>query len=85
MKFRVLLKKSAQKELQKLDRSVVKRILAKIYLLTEDPYPSASTPLVGSSYRRLRVGDYRVIYGVLDSQLVIHVIRVGHRRDVYKK
>jgi mRNA interferase RelE/StbE len=85
MKFRVLLKRSAQKELQKLDKAVAKRILAKIYLLSEDPYPSASTLLVGSTARRLRVGNHRVIYEVLDSQLVIHVIRVGHRREVYRK
>lgn len=85
MKFVIRLKKSAQKELQKLDKSVAKRILARIYLLAENPYPSASEPLVGRSGRRLRVGDYRVIYEVLDSQLIIHVIRVGHRREVYKK
>lgn len=85
MKFRVLLKKSAQKELQKLDKSVAKRVLVKIYLLAEDPYPSSSTPLIGSANRRLRVGDYRIIYEVLDSQLIIHVIRIGHRREVYKK
>ncbi|MDX2055276.1 MAG: type II toxin-antitoxin system RelE/ParE family toxin [Polyangiaceae bacterium] len=52
--------------------------------LADEPRPSGAKKLVESDYWRVRVGDYRVVYSIEDSVLVILVIRVGHRRDVYR-
>lgn len=85
MKYVVKLKPSVKKQLKRLDKKQAERILVKIYLLTDDPFPNASEPMVGRDAYRLRVGDYRIIYEVHNQELLVQVIRVGHRKDVYKK
>lgn len=84
MKYEVKLKKSAAKQLRKLDKKQAERILIKIYLLADNPYPNGAEQLTGQKAFRIRVGDYRVIYEVHDKQLLVQVIRVGHRKEVYK-
>ena len=62
-----------------------RRIRAAIDLLAEEPRPPGCVALSGEeSVYRVRVGDYRILYEVIDARLVVHVIRVGHRRDVYR-
>ncbi len=84
MKYDVKLNPSVQKQLKKLSKPHATRILAKIYRLAEDPYPNGAVQLTGQKAYRIRVGDYRVIYEIHNNQLLVQVIRVGHRRDVYK-
>ncbi len=73
------------KELKKLERTVARRIARAVDALSTDPRPASSTPLVGhADVRRLRVGDYRVIYTVRDAELVVLALRVGHRGAVYR-
>lgn len=76
--------RSAAKELKKLDRSAGKAVMSAIYRLASNPRPAAAKKLVGRPEWRLRVGDYRVIYDIYDSKLVILVLKVAHRRDVYR-
>ncbi|MEM7596000.1 MAG: type II toxin-antitoxin system RelE/ParE family toxin [Cyanobacteria bacterium P01_A01_bin.83] len=84
--YKVEWKNSARKELKKLDKQIIPRILRAVENLAEDPYSSNSKKLVGSnSIYRIRVGDYRIIYNVESSILTIEVIKVGHRRQVYQK
>jgi mRNA interferase RelE/StbE len=65
---------------------MVGRILEAVEQLSTDPYPSGVRKLVGSEHTyRIRVGDYRIIYSILASALLIEIIRVGHRRDVYNR
>ena len=79
-------KRSARKELKKLDKQVVLRILQAVKKLSEDPLKSGSKKLVGSdSIYRLRVGDYRIIYNIESSVLTIEIIKVGHRGQVYRQ
>jgi mRNA interferase RelE/StbE len=74
----------ASKELRKVDRPVRAKIVAAIESLAADPRPQAATQLVGETdFWRLRVGDYRVIYTFVEDRLVIMVVRMAHRRDVY--
>lgn len=62
-----------------------RRIRAAIDLLAEEPRPPGCVALSGEeSVYRVRVGDYRILYEVIDARLVVQVIRVGHRRDVYR-
>ena len=79
-------KRSAAKELRKLPRDVIVRILNVVEQLTENPYPPGVRKLSGAQHTyRIRVGDYRVIFSVFDAEMVIEIIRVGHRKDVYDR
>lgn len=83
--FRISWKTSALKELKGLPSEVVTRIVRRVDKLAEDPFPPGSKKLVGSQHMyRIREGDYRVVYDVLAQQVLIEVIRVGHRSDVYR-
>ena len=77
--------KSAQKELQKLPRQVSKPIAKAIYKLSTDPRKGNVRPMVGVKSWRLKVGDYRVIYDILDKEVHILIIRIRHRKDVYRR
>ena len=71
------------KQLKKLDRVTQQRILATIERCRIRPYPHVKS-LVGSPYYILRVGDYRVILDIKDNKLIIYVIEIGHRKNIYK-
>ena len=67
-----------------VDPKMRPRIEGAIALLAEDPRPPASRPLTGRAGYRVRVGDYRIIYTIQDDMLLIVVVSLGHRRDVYR-
>jgi mRNA interferase RelE/StbE len=74
---------AAAKQLAKLDNIVARRIGEAITALRDDARPAGSKRLVGLDAWRIRIGDWRVVYRVHDDRLVILVIRIGHRREVY--
>jgi mRNA interferase RelE/StbE len=81
--YRVVYKKSVHRDLKKLPREEIRRILDKIErALLRDPM--SNPPLKGpfAGLRRLRIGDFRVIYAILNEDILI--LRIGHRKDVYK-
>jgi mRNA interferase RelE/StbE len=83
--YRIEWKASALKELRKLPKETIGRITAAVEALRENPFPHGSKKLTGSrSSYRLREGMYRVIYTVSGELLLIEIIKVGHRKDVYK-
>lgn len=84
MKYEVKLKSSVKKQLKRLDKKQAERILVRIYLLADNPYPRGVEQLTGQKAYRIRVGDYRVIYEIQNNQLLVRVIRVGHRKDIYR-
>jgi mRNA interferase RelE/StbE len=76
----------AAKELAKLDRQVARRIVSAIDALVEQPRSPGARPLVGyPGLWRTRIGDYRVVYAIKDAELVVLVLRIAHRSDVYRK
>ncbi|HLR97828.1 MAG TPA: type II toxin-antitoxin system RelE/ParE family toxin [Jiangellaceae bacterium] len=76
---------SAAKAIRKLDRPTARRLLEAIGELASDPRPSGCIQLKGGDGElRIRVGDYRIVYDVQDDELVVLVLRVGHRREVYR-
>lgn len=78
-------KRSVEKELRELPGSYRDKIAGKILALANDPRPAGSVKLRGSSdLYRIRHADYRIVYQVRDGKLTILVIKIGHRRDVYK-
>ena len=84
MRYRVILPKSVQKELDRLPEDAVRRILARLAELETNPRPTDVKKLKGRKAWRIRVGDYRVIYEIHNRQLQILVITIGHRREVYR-
>ncbi len=83
--YTIEIENSALKELKKLDRKTRKRISNVIDSLRNNPRPESVRKLTGSdSLYRVRVGDYRVIYQIQDKKLVVLVVRIGSRGDIYK-
>ncbi len=84
-KYRVLIKRSAEKELNAVStKSDRQRIVKRIQALAEDPRPPGCQKLSGYDRYRLRQGRYHIVYEVRDAEVVVNVIRIGHRRDVYR-
>jgi mRNA interferase RelE/StbE len=82
---RVELTPAAQRDLRSLDRPVLRRIDARIRSLAEEPRPPGAEKLAGESeVYRVRVGDYRILYQIHDAVLTVLVVRVRHRREVYR-
>jgi mRNA interferase RelE/StbE len=84
--YRLEWRRSATKDLRHIAAVDVPRIVAAAEALADDPFPPGCTKLSGSerSYR-IRVGDYRILYDVFSGRLLIEVVKIGHRKDVYKK
>lgn len=82
--YTIFLTKKAQKQLDKLNNNVAEPIIEAISKLENNPYPSGSIKLKGRESYRIRVGDYRIIYEVQDDELIIDVIALGHRKNIYK-
>lgn len=83
--YRVELRPAAAKALRKLDPQVRGRIQGAIALLAQDPRPPAARALQGRPGLRVRVGDYRIIYTVQDDILLVVVVTLGHRREIYER
>ena len=85
MTYKVLFQPSAVRELGKLARDVQVRIMARIEALAKEPRPAGVKKPEGmKELYRLRVGDYRVVYRIQDERLIVLVVRIAHRRDVYR-
>ena len=83
--YKIQYKKSVEKDLRKLPSSQLKGVVARIHALATHPHPSGSVKLRGSlDLFRIRHTDYRIIYQVHDDKLVILVLKVGHRREIYR-
>lgn len=82
--YRIQFRPAALRELRTIDRSMQPRIQGAIALLAQDPRPPASRPLRGREGYRLRVGDYRIIYNINNGVLLIVMVTIGNRRDVYQ-
>jgi mRNA interferase RelE/StbE len=83
-KYRILIRKSVYKDLDRIPKKDVKRIISAIGKLQNDPRPSQSRKLSGDDKYRLRCGSYRVIYEIKDDELVVFVVKARHRKDVYR-
>jgi mRNA interferase RelE/StbE len=81
--YRIELRPAAVRALRKLDPLARRRVQGAIALLAQDPRPPAARALWGRPGLRVRVGDYRIVYTVEDDVLLVVVVRLGHRRDVY--
>ncbi len=83
--YKITWKRSAHKDLRKLPKAAIQNVLHAVEQLAEHPYPVGVKKLVGTDHiYRLRIGNYRILYSVFSTTLLIEIIRVGHRKDVYR-
>lgn len=83
-RFEVQVLPSVRKDLKGIPQKTVRRILKKIETLATDPRPPGCRKLTSGGLYRLRTGSYRILYEIHDEEVIVIVIKVGHRRDVYK-
>lgn len=83
MAFKVSLKKQALKALQDINEPYYSNIKKAIYNLADNPRPPGYKKLKGRDGYRIRVADYRIIYDIFDDILLVDVINLGHRKDIY--
>ena len=83
--YELAFKKSVAKDLRAIPKEDVKRILQRIRSLADDPRPAGCEKLSGHERYRVRQGAYRIIYGIEDRQLLVLVVKIGHRREVYRR
>ena len=84
MLYNVLISKSVFKILENLSEPDYSRIKSSILSLSQNPRPKGCKKLKGRSAFRIRSGDYRIIYEIIDNKLIVNVIALGHRKDIYK-
>lgn len=85
MTYRISLAPPAARQLRTFDPQARRRIQAALELLATEPRPPAATRLVGGSGEwRVRTGDYRIVYEIEDDRLLVLVLRIGHRREIYQ-
>lgn len=82
--YTIVLAPKAQKQLDKFSDHIAAPILEAIADLAEDPRPSGCKKLKGRDGYRIRTGNYRIIYEIFDTELIIDVVAVGHRKDIYE-
>jgi mRNA interferase RelE/StbE len=83
-KYTAVLSKKAQKQLDKLSDTIAEPILEAIADLEENPRPTGCKKLKGRDGYRIRVGNYRIIYEIFDTELIVDIITLGHRKDIYE-
>ena len=83
-KYRITFKKSVAKDLRTIPKSDIKNILGKIYTLAENPRGEGCIKLSGKENYRVRQGLYRIVYEIQDNVLVVNVVKIAHRSQVYK-
>lgn len=84
-KYKVSIKPSAVKEIESLPRKKDRQqIIKRIGSLADNPRPPGCTKLSGYDRYRIRQGSYRIVYGIEDDELIVYVVKVGHREDVYR-
>ena len=82
--YKIYFKRSAVKDLDTISKKDLQRIINRIDLLKEDPQPPGCEKLSGQERYRVRQGNYRIVYSIQDDELTIWVVKIGHRRDVYR-
>jgi mRNA interferase RelE/StbE len=82
--YRIFFKKSVEKDFNGIPKKDLKKILDRIETLGEDPRPPGCEKLTGQQRYRLRQGRYRILYSIQDDEMTVWVVKVGHRKDIYR-
>ena len=82
--YRIVFKRSVAKDLRRIPNKDVQRVLKRINALADEPRPAGVEKLTGDEIYRLRQGNYRILYTIEDDVITVTIVKVGHRRDVYR-
>ena len=82
--YNIAIKKSAAKELNAIPRYELKKILSAIQALSDNPRPSGCIKLSSREQYRIRIGNYRILYSIEDDILMVYIVKIGHRKDIYR-
>ena len=83
-RYEIVLRRGILKDLEPIPGKDIKRILSAIESLAENPRPPQSCKLSSQENYRLRCGVYRILYSIEDERLIVYIVKVGHRKDVYR-
>ena len=84
-KYKIIFRKSVAQDMRRIPNRDLRRILTTIDSLSEEPRPSGVERLSGQEKYRVRQGIYRIIYEINDKEVIVVVVKVGHRKDVYRR
>jgi mRNA interferase RelE/StbE len=84
-KYKVVFRKSVTRDLRSIPNRDLQKILTVIETLSEEPRPSGVEKLSGQDKYRIRQGSHRIIYEINDKEVIVIVVKVGHRKDVYRR
>ena len=82
--YKIYFKESVEKDFRTIPKKNLQKILSRIEALAQNPKPPGHEKLTGQERYRIRQGQYRIIYSVQDKELTVWVVKVGHRKDVYR-
>lgn len=82
--YKIFFKESVEKDLRSIPKKDLKKILTRIEALAKEPRPQGCEKLSSQDKYRIRQGTYRIIYSIQDQELTVWVVKVGHRKDVYR-
>jgi mRNA interferase RelE/StbE len=83
--YKIYFRQSVLKDLAKIPKRELQRIINRIEKLTADPRPRGCEKISGQDRFRIRQGSYRIVYSIQDDELTIWIVKIGHRRDIYRK
>ncbi len=83
-KYKISIRKSAVKELGDVPKKDLQKVVRKIQALSANPRPPGSQKLSQKEQYRIRQGNYRIVYSVQDKELTIYIVKIGHRKEIYR-
>ena len=83
-KYKITVKRSAAKELEGIPKKDLRKVVKRIQSLAQKPRPHQAQKLSRQQQYRIRQGDYRIIYSIDDKNLIMDIVKIGHRRDIYR-
>jgi len=84
-RYKIFIKKSAVSELEDIPKKDIKQIIRRIQALAQDPRPHGSQKLSAKEQYRIRQGNFRIVYSIQDEEFTVHIVKIGHRREVYRR
>ncbi|PKN52322.1 MAG: type II toxin-antitoxin system mRNA interferase toxin, RelE/StbE family [Deltaproteobacteria bacterium HGW-Deltaproteobacteria-13] len=84
VEYKIYFRESVEKDFRLIPKKDLQKILLRIKALAKDPRPPGHEKLTGQERYRVRQGQYRIIYSIQDKELTVWVVKVGHRKDVYR-
>lgn len=84
-KYSIEIRQSAVKEINKIPKNILQKILPKIHSLETEPRLIGSNKLSGKDLYRIRGGQYRIVYQIINTKMIVYIVKIGHRKNIYNQ